>query len=85
MEQYAVHAQSLAETISRNDFWNKNKIEFKCATVRELVLKRLNWWCANMEGDIREEAPMYSSLLRTEVMRIFDTNAIKIKEPNYFG
>lgn len=41
-------------------------------TERELVINRLNWWLDNMEPEMKTEAPLSTSLISNQVMKLYD-------------
>lgn len=72
------HAKAIALKLVDNKWWEEiSAIDKKArfgpqSTERELLLKRLQYWMVNMEGDMSSEAPMYSVILAKNVMNIID-------------
>lgn len=78
------YAQSICLKLIDNKLFNELNVSFEgVKTQRELLVKRLNWWMNNMEGEITSEAPMTATMLGKAVMAIFDKQHEKEPIENY--
>lgn len=78
------YAHNICLKLVDNKFFDEQGVVFEgIKTQRELLIKRLNWWINNMEGDIKNEAPMTATLLGQSVMKFFDAQNEKEPIENY--
>lgn len=78
------YAHKICLKLVDNKFFDEQGVLFEgVKSQRELLLKRLQWWLTNMDGDIMQEAPMTATLIGKAVMDFFDKQAEKEQFENY--